>query len=165
MSTRLKIGYVSPDFKTHPVGNFIEPILEHHDRSSIEVYCYGEVEKPDDLTKRIQSLADHWFSTVGLSDQEVIQQIKQDQIDILVDLAGHTQNNRLPIFFAKSAPIQVNYLGYFATTGIPTIDYWITDHCLHPLDTNEKTVEKIWRLPRSYIAYKPHSEAPDIAPL
>jgi FkbM family methyltransferase len=165
MSTRLKIGYVSPDFKTHPVGNFIEPILKNHDRSSIEVYCYGEVQKPDDLTKRIQSLADHWFSTVGLSDQEVIQQIEQDQIDILVDLAGHTENNRLPIFFAKSAPIQVSYLGYFATTGIPTIDYWITDHCLHPLDTNEKTVEKIWRLPRSYIAYKPHSEAPDIAPL
>lgn len=162
---KLKIGYVSPDFKRHPVGYFIAPIIKHHDRQKLEIYCYGEIQKADEITEEIKSSCDHWRSTLGLSDTEIIEQIKRDQIDILIDLAGHTQNNRLPIFFAKPAPIQASYLGYFATTGISTIDYWITDHHLHPLDTEEKTSETIWRLPRCYVAYQPSPETPEINPL
>ena len=162
---KLKIGYVSPDFKRHPVGCFIAPIIKHHDHQKFEIYCYGEIRKVDEMTEEIKSSCDHWRSTLGLTDEQVIEQIKQDQIDILIDLAGHTEYNRLPIFFAKPAPIQASYLGYFATTGISTIDYWITDHHLHPLDTQEKTSETIWRLPRCYVAYQPSLEAPEINPL
>ncbi|WP_287636472.1 MULTISPECIES: FkbM family methyltransferase [unclassified Microcystis] len=162
---KLKIGYVSPDFKRHPVGKFIAPIIKHHDRQKFEIYCYGEIRKVDEITEEIQSSCDHWRSTLGLTDAEVIEQIKQDQIDILIDLAGHTEDNRLPIFFSKPAPIQASYLGYFATTGIPTIDYWITDHHLHPVDTEEKTSETIWRLPRCYVAYQPSPEALEVNPL
>jgi FkbM family methyltransferase len=162
---KLKIGYVSPDFKRHPVGKFIAPIIKHHDHQKFEIYCYGEIQKVDEITEEIQSSCDHWRSTLGLTDAEVIEQIKQDQIDILIDLAGHTDDNRLPIFFSKPAPIQASYLGYFATTGIPTIDYWITDHHLHPVDTEEKTSETIWRLPRCYVAYQPSPEALEVNPL
>ncbi len=162
---KLKIGYVSPDFKRHPVGKFIAPIIKHHDRQKFEIYCYGEIRKVDEITEEIQSSCDHWRSTLGLTDAEVIEQIKQDRIDILIDLAGHTEDNRLPIFFSKPAPIQASYLGYFATTGIPTIDYWITDHHLHPVDTEEKTSETIWRLPRCYVAYQPSPEALEVNPL
>ncbi|TRV43368.1 MAG: FkbM family methyltransferase [Microcystis panniformis Mp_MB_F_20051200_S9] len=162
---KLKIGYVSPDFKRHPVGKFIAPIIKHHDHQKFEIYCYGEIRKVDEITEEIQSSCDHWRSTLGLTDAEVIEQIKQDQIDILIDLAGHTDDNRLPIFFSKPAPIQASYLGYFATTGIPTIDYWITDYNLHPVETEEKTSETIWRLPRCYVAYQPSPEALEINPL
>lgn len=162
---KLKIGYVSPDFKRHPVGKFIAPIIKHHDHQKFEIYCYGEIKKVDEITEEIQSSCDHWRSTLGLTDAEVIEQIKQDRIDILIDLAGHTDDNRLPIFFSKPAPIQASYLGYFATTGIPTIDYWITDHHLHPVDTEEKTRETIWRLPRCYVAYQPSPEALEVNPL
>lgn len=162
---KLKIGYVSPDFKRHPVGKFIAPIIKHHDHQKFEIYCYGEIQKVDEITEEIQSSCDHWRSTLVLTDEQVIEQIKQDRIDILIDLAGHTDDNRLPIFFSKPAPIQASYLGYFATTGIPTIDYWITDHHLHPLDTEEKTSETIWRLPRCYVAYQPSSEALEVNPL
>lgn len=162
---KLRIGYVSPDFKRHPVGFFIAPIIKHHDHQKFEIYCYGEIRKVDEITEEIQSSCDHWRSTFGLADAEVIEQIKQDRIDILIDLAGHTDDNRLPIFFSKPAPIQASYLGYFATTGIPTIDYWITDHHLHPVDTEEKTSETIWRLPRCYVAYQPSPEALEVNPL
>ncbi|MDB9406044.1 FkbM family methyltransferase [Microcystis sp. CS-574] len=162
---KLKIGYVSPDFKRHPVGKFIAPIIKHHDHQKFEIYCYGEIKKVDEITEEIKASCDHWRSTLGLTDAEVIEQIKQDQIDILIDLAGHTDDNRLPIFFSKPAPIQASYLGYFATTGIPTIDYWITDHHLHPVDTEEKTSETIWRLPRCYVAYQPSPEALEVNPL
>lgn len=162
---KLKIGYVSPDFKRHPVGKFIAPIIKHHDHQKFEIYCYGEIQKVDEITEEIQSSCDHWRSTLVLTDEQVIEQIKQDRIDILIDLAGHTDDNRLPIFFSKPAPIQASYLGYFATTGIPTIDYWITDHHLHPLDTEEKTSETIWRLPRCYVAYQPSPEALEVNPL
>ena len=162
---KLKIGYVSPDFKRHPVGKFIAPIIKHHDHQKFEIYCYGEIKKVDEITEEIKASCDHWRSTLGLTDAEVIEQIKQDRIDILIDLAGHTDDNRLPIFFSKPAPIQASYLGYFATTGIPTIDYWITDHHLHPVDTEEKTSETIWRLPRCYVAYQPSPEALEVNPL
>ena len=162
---RLHIGYVSPNFQEHPVAYLIEPLLKRHDRSVVKTYCYAEVEQPDQITERIRSAADVWRSTVGLSERQLAQLIGRDQIDILVDLAGHGESSRLKVFALKPAPIQASYLGYFATTGLPTIDYWLTDAILHPEGTAEKTSETIWRLPRCYLAYRPRPEAPAVSPL
>ncbi|MDH6099187.1 tetratricopeptide repeat protein [Anabaenopsis sp. FSS-46] len=161
----LRIGYISPDFRRHSVSAFIKPVIQHHDRSRVEVFCYGEVSKPDGITEEIINICDAWRSTVGMSDLEVAELIKSDRIDILVDLAGHTVSNRLVVLGMKPAPIQATYLGYFATTGLPTIDYWITDEVLHPPDTKEKTSETIWRLPRCYVSYEPLKDTPDITQL
>jgi predicted O-linked N-acetylglucosamine transferase (SPINDLY family) len=161
----LRIGYISPDFRRHSVSAFIKPVIQHHDRSRVEVFCYGEVSKPDGITEEIINICDTWRCTVGMTDIEVAELIKSDRIDILVDLAGHTVGNRLVVLGMKPAPIQATYLGYFATTGLPTIDYWITDEVLHPPDTQEKTRETIWRLPRCYVSYEPLKNTPDITQL
>ena len=124
---RLKVGYVSPDLRRHSVSYFFEPILKAHDRARVEVYCYAEVTSPDEVTERLKGEADHWRSTVGLSDEAVARQIHEDGIDVLVDLAGHTANSRLAAFAYKPAPVQATYLGYFTTTGLEAMDYWITD--------------------------------------
>ncbi|AFZ58969.1 methyltransferase FkbM family [Anabaena cylindrica PCC 7122] len=162
---RLRIGYISPDFRRHSVSTFIKPIFQHHDRTQVEVFCYGEVNEPDAITDEIIDICDAWRSTVGLSDLQVAELIQTDHIDILVDLAGHTANNRMIVLGIKPAPIQTTYLGYFATTGLPTIDYWITDEVLHPHDTQEKTSETIWRLPRCYVGYEPLKNAPEVTEL
>jgi predicted O-linked N-acetylglucosamine transferase (SPINDLY family) len=157
---RLRIGYVSPDFRRHSVSYFFEPLLAQHDRALVEVTCYAEVARGDAMTERLQGLSDHWCNTVGMSDAQLAQRIYADGIDILVDLAGHTGKNRLRAFTFKPAPIQCSYLGYFATTGLAAMDYWLTDEVLTPADTVEQSSETIYRLPRSCLVY----EAPDVAP-
>ena len=121
---RLRIGYVSADFREHPVVSFLEPILAAHDRHRFEIFCYADVSRPDATTRRLQGYADHWRSLVGLSDAQAAERIRQDDIDILVDLAGHTGGNRLRAFARKPAPIQVSYLGYLGTTGLSAMDYY-----------------------------------------
>ncbi len=145
MPQRLRIGYVSPDLKRHAVSYFLEPIL------------------PDDVTRRLQGLAHHWRSTVGLDDETVARQIHDDGIHVLVDLAGHTAHNRLRVFSFKPAPVQVTYLGYCATTGLQAMDYWITDTALHPPDTTELATEALYRLPRCWLAYRPDPQAPPVS--
>ncbi|MDB9339432.1 FkbM family methyltransferase [Nodularia spumigena] len=162
---RLRIGYISPDFRRHSVSAFIKPVLQNHDRTQFEVFCYGEVKEPDAVTDEIIDICDGWRSTVGLSDLQVAELIQTDRIDILIDLAGHTANNRMMVLGMKPAPIQATYLGYFATTGLSTIDYWITDQILHPDNTQEKTSESIWRLPRCYVGYEPLKTAPEVTEL
>ncbi|MBK1988944.1 tetratricopeptide repeat protein [Sphaerospermopsis aphanizomenoides BCCUSP55] len=162
---RLRIGYISPDFRRHSVSAFIKPVLQYHDRTQVEVFCYGEVQEPDAITDEIRDICDVWHSTVGLSDLQVAELIQTDRIDILIDLAGHTANNRMMVLGMKPAPIQATYLGYFATTGLPSIDYWITDQILHPDNTQEKTSETIWRLPRCYVGYEPLKNAPKVVEL
>lgn len=119
----LRIGYVSPDFRDHAVANMMGAVIAHHDRRRFEVFCYAEVARPDHVTGKLRAAADHWRSTVGLSDHEVAAMIRADRIDVLVDLAGHTANNRLPVFGLKPAPVQASWLGYPNTTGMPAIDY------------------------------------------
>jgi len=159
---RLRIGYVSTDLRRHVISNFFEPILEHHDAAQVEVFCYAEVDNPDDVTRRLQGLAHRWRFTVGMSDRELADQIHEDHIDILVDLNGHTTavSNRLGAFTYKPAPVQATYLGYFTTTGLTAMDYWITDEVLHPQDTIELANETLWRLPRCCMVYSPPPEAP-----
>jgi len=158
----LRIGYVSGDFRTHAVSMFIEPVLRAHDRETVETFCYSNSSQHDAVTTRLQDLTDGWRSICGKSDAEAARMIEADGIDILVDLSGHTALNRLKLFALKPAPVQVTYLGYFATTGVPTIDYWVTDDILHPADTIEQTTEQIWRLPRCWVCYQPHPEAPEV---
>jgi len=160
---RLKIGYVSPDFWQHPVSLFFLPLISGHDRNWVEVYCYAEVAQPDQTTEQVKRYADHWVSTLGLTDRQVADRIKQDRIDILVDLAGHTARNRLLAFAYKPAPIQVTWLGYGNTTGMPVIDYFITDEVADPAGiADQYYCEKLVRLPQGFLCYGPPDVVPDI---
>jgi protein O-GlcNAc transferase len=145
---RLKIGYVSPDFNNHPVGRFLLPLLAHHDKSQFEVFAYSQTSAPDPTTQRLRSHIDHWRNIVTLTDAQAADQIRTDQIDILIDLAGHTAGNRLLVFARKPAPIQVTWLGYPNTTGLETIDYRLTDPSADPPGTTDTLIrEKLIRLP------------------
>ena len=153
---RLRIGYVSGDFRNHPVGRFIHPLLMAHDHGNFEVFCYASVHLPDTLTARIEPLPDVWRDIRTLSDREAADLIRQDQIDILIDLTMHMAGNRLPLFARKPAPLQVTYLAYAGTTGLETMDYRITDPYLDPPGSSEEFyTEKSIRLPRTYWCYYP----------
>ncbi len=162
----LRIGYLSPDFRTHSVAFFIEPLLATHDRDNYEIFCYANVTHPDVVTKRLQALADHWRDIVRLSDEEAVSVIREDGIDVLVDLAGHTAGNRLLIFARQPAPVQVGYLGYPNTRGLATVDYWLSDVYSDPIgQTDQYYVEKVVRLPRGFNCYRPLPDCPEVGPL
>ena len=127
---------------------FLEPILAAHDHGRFEIFCFADVPKPDATTRRLEACADHWRLLVGLSDAQAAEVIRQEGIDILVDLAGHTGGNRLPMFARKPAPIQASYLGYLGTTGVPAMDYYITDAYADPPGmTDAQYHERLIRLP------------------
>ena len=163
---RLKIGYVSPDFRTHACALFLAPLLYSHNRSVVEVYAYAEVAKPDAVTAQLQGQVAVWRSTVGLSDEELASLIRHDGIDVLVDLAGHTANNRLSALARKPAPVQATYLGYPATTGLPAVDWRITDAVTEPPGLTERYyTEQLYRLPHSLWCYLAPSDMGAIPPL
>ncbi|MBI1195673.1 MAG: tetratricopeptide repeat protein [Gammaproteobacteria bacterium] len=160
---RLRIGYVSPDFRTHSVAYFIEPILRAHDLSRFEIYCYAEVNVSDATTKRIERIVPNWTNTCGVDDEELADRIRRDGIDILVDLAGHTQGNRLGVFALHPAPIQVSYLGYPDTTGLAAMDYRLTDAVTDPEGQDAGYRERLYRLPAGFLCYGPPQGAPDVS--
>ncbi len=159
---RLRVGYVSPDFRNHSVAYFIESVLLHHDPARFDVTCYANVKRPDTTTARLQKQASQWREIYGRSDKEVEEAIHEDGIDILVDLAGHTAGNRLPVFAHKPAPIQATYLGYPNTTGLSVMDYRITDAWADPPGQEAFYTETLARLPRGFLCYTPRSVAPAI---
>jgi predicted O-linked N-acetylglucosamine transferase (SPINDLY family) len=153
---RLRIGYVSPDLRLHPVGRFMLPLLKHHDRERVEVYCYSTSRVVDDeYARRLQSHAEVWRSAGSLGDDELVSQIRADRIDILVDLSLHMAGNRLRAFARRPAPVQVTYLGYCGTTGLDVVDFRLTDPYLDPADGDERYAEKSIRLPSTYWIYEP----------
>jgi len=163
---RLKIGYVSPDFRKHSVAYFIEPVLVSHNREDFEVFCYANVLAQDEVTERIQASVDHWRIIAGLSDEGAAELITRDGIDILVDLAGHTANNQILLFARKPAPVQASWIGYPATTGLLTIDYKIVDGYTDPPGMTEGYyTEELVRLPESFLCYLPDKESPEVRPL
>jgi predicted O-linked N-acetylglucosamine transferase (SPINDLY family) len=163
---RLRIGYVSPDFRQHAVALFAEPLLAAHDRSAVELHCYAEVPAPDAVTERFRAIADHWHNTVGLSDAKLAEQIRRDRIDVLVDLAGHTAGNRLLTFARKPAPVQVTWLvGHGYSTGLSAMDAFLADAELAPQGADALFSERLIRLPRIPLAYAPPAEMPDVTPL
>ncbi len=162
---RLRIGYVSADFWLHPVGRFILPLLAAHDRAAVEIFCYSLVSAADGMTAKIRAQAQGWRNIVGLSDPQTAEMIRQDRIDILVDLAGHTCGNRMLTFALKPAPVQVTYLGYPGSTGQSLIDYRFTDALADPPGlTDAHNSEKLIRLPRTAWCFHPSEHCPPIAP-
>jgi protein O-GlcNAc transferase len=163
---RLRIGYVSPDFRRHSVNYFVEPILRSHNHEQLEVFCYADELWSDATTDRLRPYAGQWRNIAGKSDDEVADLIGRDQIDILIDLAGHTGNNRIMLFARKPAPIQVSYLGYPDTSGLPTIDYRLSDAYADPPGVTEDLhTEKLVRLPECAWCYLPPPESPEVTPL
>lgn len=163
---RLRIGYVSPDFRNHSVSYFVRSFLGNHDGVEAEAICYSDVLHPDSVTEQLRGLAGKWRNTYGLSDEKLAQQIRDDGIDILVDLAGHTAGNRLMVFARKPAPLQVSYLGYPNTTGLRAMDYRITDAWADPPGMTERLhTESLLRLPHGFLCYSPSADSPEVAPL
>lgn len=159
---RLKVGILSPDFRNHSVAYFVEPLLAHFDHGQFEVYGYYSYEEEDDITQRFKAYCSHWVNIFEMTDDEAAEQIRQDGIDILVDVAGHTGNNRLLVFARKPAPIQVTWLGHPNTTGLETIDYRITDSFAEPVGMTEHlNTETLWRLPEVFCCYTPCAAKPE----
>lgn len=163
---RLRLGYVSPDFREHSVRYFLEPLIAARDRSAVELTCYAEVRHPDKLTARFEDLADRWRSTTGMDDRALAELVRADGIDILVDLAGHTAHGRLGAFALKPAPVEAAWLGYPNTTGLATVDYRVTDAVADPPGTADAThTETLVRLPHGFLCYRPPEYSPAVAPL
>ena len=163
---RLKIGYVSPDFRRHAVNYFIEPVLISHRHEQFEIFCYSDVLRPDKVTERLQGYADQWRNIAWMPDEQVAELIRKDGIDILVDLAGHTANNRMLVFARKPAPVQVSWAGYFSTTGLSVMDYKIVDRYTDPSGKTERFyTETLMRMPESFLCYLPDRESPEVGPL
>ena len=152
---RLRVGYVSPDFRSHPARQFFRPLLRHHDPSAFEVYLYSSVERPDAATAAYRASAGDRFREIRrMDDVRVAELVRRDQIDILVDLAVHGAGHRLRVFACKPAPIQMTWLGYPGTTGLDAIDYRVTDPFLDPPGTNlDVYSEASWHLPETFWCY------------
>lgn len=161
---KLTVGFVSGDFRKHPVAKYVLPVLEHHDRSRFAFTCYSDVESPDEVTERVRSAAAGWTSCVGWSETRLAEQIRRDEVDILIDLAGHTGTvDRLLTFARKPAPIQMTVFGYPDTTGLRTMDYRITDALSDPPGMTEAFhTEKLARLPKVAYCYRPYEATPDV---
>lgn len=162
---RLRIGYVSGDFKLHPVSYHLKPVVEHHDRDNFEVYLYSNSCRFDEMTRKLAELSDQWRNIESLSDERVDEMIRLDGIDILIDLSGHTSLNRLLVFARKPAPVQASWIGYFNTTGMTSVDYLISDAVTIPYGEDRWFSEHIMRLPNGRFCYDPPGYAPDVAAL
>ena len=158
----LRIGYVSGDFRKHVVWGFIEPVIRNHDRSRVSIHCYHTWNNSDARTEHLRGFADEWIEINKMTAQVAADRIRKDEIDVLVDLSGHSAWNRLDVFAQRCAPVQASYLGYIATTGLEQMDVRISDGVLTPEDTPELFSEQVWRLPRCYKAFRPYMDAPEI---
>jgi predicted O-linked N-acetylglucosamine transferase (SPINDLY family) len=156
----LKIGYVSGDFRKHTVSGFIECLLEHHDRNRVHVTCYSNAMQADEVTERMRQQADSWQMIAGLTDAKAADLIRSDEIDVLIDLSGHTAGNRLGIFARKPAALQATLFGYPNTTGLQNL-VRITDSFADPVgETESLQTESLLRLPDLAWVWKPPADAP-----
>ncbi len=164
----LRIGFVSGDFRVHPVGYFLESILAQINldpllNQQVSLIAYYTNSKQDHTTQALKLFFKAWHQVQSWSNEELVQQIQKDEIDILIDLSGHTDDNRLAVFAQKPAPIQVSWLGYWGSTGLSSIDYVLTDPISVPVDEEKWFVEKIWRLPSLRYCFSVPNDAPEVS--
>jgi predicted O-linked N-acetylglucosamine transferase (SPINDLY family) len=163
---RIRVGFLSPDLRDHPVGQSLLPLFIHRDRGRTEVVCYCDARRPDAFTARLQGLADLWRDTLGQTDEQVADLIRADRVDLLVDTTLHSGNHRLLVFARKPAPVQAVMLGLPLTTGLSAVDYRLTDAYLDPPGlTDGDYVERSIRLPHAFWCYRPPEHAPAVGPL
>ncbi len=164
----LRVGFVSGDMCAHPVGYFLLNFLaalNAHAAGRLELHAYFSHPVADEVSSRIQAQCHVWRQVHALDDEALVRQIREDRVDILIDLSGHTGENRLPAFAWKPAPVQATWLGYLGTTGVAAIDYLIADDWTLPPELEPHFTEKVWRLPRSYLCFTPPAEDGAIGPL
>jgi protein O-GlcNAc transferase len=162
-SWKLRVGYVSGDFRRHSVAFFIQPLLANHDREKFEIVAYSTSTRTDDITEKARQNVALWRDISEIDVAEAAEMVRSDQIDILVDLAGHTEGSRLLVFARKPAPVQVSYLGYSDTTGLSVIDYRLSDGYLDPPGAEKFYSERLIRLPRTFACYRPPEDAPGVS--
>ena len=163
--SRIRLGFVSGDFHGHPVGFFLEALLNELRLENVELYAYAAHTEEDDLTRRIRPHFSAWRSIVGLNDGAAAALIHADGIHVLMDLSGHTARNRLPLFALRPAPVQCSWLGYFATTGIAEMDYLLGDPHVTPEAEKEQFTEAVWPLPETYLCFTRPDVQIDVAAL
>lgn len=157
---KIRLGYLSPRFSREVVGYFFKPLFDNHNRENFEIYLYCATPRKDELTEYLSAKADKWIDIGKMSDSALCQQVVDDEIDILLDLAGHAPENRMTAIARKPAPIQISMLDYFDTTGVAALDYYVTDHFSTPDDTPQQFTERLIYLNQPRLVY----EAPDYAP-
>jgi predicted O-linked N-acetylglucosamine transferase (SPINDLY family) len=161
----LRLGFLSPDLRRHPVAYFLIQVLEHLDRRQFDVVCYCDRKKYDELTARFQAAAGQWRVVAGESDERLAETIRADRIDILFDMAGHTAHARPLVFARRPAPIQIGWIGYEGTTGLAAVDYLLADRHLIPPESEPYYRERVLRMPEGYVCYDPPAAAPPVGPL
>lgn len=161
---RLRIGYFSPDFRMHSVAYFLDALVSHHNTDQFEIVMYSGVKRPDLLTERFKSLAALWRDVARMPDEQFRDTARNDNLDLLVDLAGHSGGSRLKVIGERLAPVQVSYLGYPGTTGLRTMDYRLTDYWADPQGSDTWYTEKLVRLPGGFLCYSPIFAAPSPGP-
>lgn len=152
---RLRIGFVSGDLRNHPVSQFLVNILTELDPGKLELFAYSNSFIKDHVTAGLKASISHWRNVAALGDQQLAEQIQADSIDILIDLSGHTTDNRLQVFTRKPAPVQVTWLGYGGTTGVKAIDYILCDRHVLPPEHEDRFCERPWRLPDVWVSFSP----------
>jgi predicted O-linked N-acetylglucosamine transferase (SPINDLY family) len=155
----LRVGFVSGDLRNHPVGYFVEGLIPQLQRQNIELYAFPTMAAADELTCRIAPHFREWVPLHGMRDPDAARAIHARGIQVLIDLSGHTAHNRLPVFACRPAPVQVSWLGYFATTGVPEIDYFIGDPQMSPLSEAQHFTETLWNLPDTWLCLAPPAQA------
>lgn len=165
LSRKLKIGYVSGDFCRHPVGFLLRDILRNHDKEDFDIHCYSLRVRPDDVTADIQAASDAWEEVVFQSEEELAATIRRAEIDVLVDLSGHTALHRLLTFARRPAPVQATWIGYFHSTGMTSMDYFITDPHTSPPDSGQLFSERAVHLPHTRFCLSVPEYVPEVAPV
>jgi protein O-GlcNAc transferase len=160
----LRIGYISPDFLTNPVGRFLVPVFEGHNRDQFQIFCYSDMLVADATTDRLRQSADHWRHSAAMSDADLAETIRADGIDILVDVTLHAAKNRLQTFARKPAPVQISYLAYNSTSGLSTMDWRMTDIYFDPPNKPSFGIEQVLRL-KTYWCYRPPEPCASVGPL
>ncbi len=164
--SKLRVGFLSGDLCHHPVAHFIEPLFREYNKESFEFVAYGDQRKSDEFSERFAKQVDLWRETCSLTDEALAKKIHEDRVDILFELSGHTAYNRMGVLALKPAPLQASYLGYPGTTGLPTMDFRITDELVDPAGMTEKFhTERLIRLSRCAWCYEPDAVAPEVGTL